>query len=181
MRKVKWTDGPGHDHELDFIRPGKKNRDVADRVVLPPDPEIAYTLRFALVLLIHESFPPRRAILLAHRSQSSRVILPRSRKVKPLDRDPAHACNHATKILVVRVQLGREHQHRMVKGELALRRGALPQSLNPLRKPDALLLRFGRSYGGECNQKYKHDDRGLHGGPQLLDEILSRAVNQDSC
>src|SRR5260370_8025181 len=98
MRQVNRTDRPGNHNELHFIRPGKKDRDVANRVVFPADPEIAHTLAFALVLLIHESLPARRAILLAYRTQSPWVILPGSRKVKSLDRDPAHSRNHAPKI-----------------------------------------------------------------------------------
>src|SRR5712671_3444833 len=106
VRKVKGADGPGNHDEVNLIRPGQKNCDITNRIVLPADPEIAHTLAFSLIMLIHEPFPARCAVLLVHGTQSVRIILPYSRKTVPVHRDAAHTCDHAAQVLVVRIQLG---------------------------------------------------------------------------
>ena len=42
MREVKWADRSGNLDEVHFGRPRNQNRDVADRLMLPVDPQIGH-------------------------------------------------------------------------------------------------------------------------------------------
>jgi hypothetical protein len=44
MGQVERVDRPGDHDKVDLIRPGKENRDVADRFILKVDPQIGQTL-----------------------------------------------------------------------------------------------------------------------------------------
>src|SRR5882762_7999932 len=140
--KVERANGPGNYDKVELIRPGEKNCDAADRVILPTNPEVAHTWAPVLLTVVHQLLPARRVVLLLHGVQNLRVVRPGIRKMVSVDRDPADACNHPAEVFVVRVQLGRKYQHRMVQRELGFRGRALPQSFDTLRNP-VVLLRLG--------------------------------------
>jgi len=66
MREVERTDGPGNHNKIDLIRPGPKNRDMANRVVLQADPNISSSWPSILGVFVHQLFPACRLVLLFH-------------------------------------------------------------------------------------------------------------------
>src|SRR6266446_6314081 len=66
MREVERTDRPCYHDKVDLIRPGQQNRDVAHRVILQANPEVAHTRASVLFTVVHQLLPARRVILLFH-------------------------------------------------------------------------------------------------------------------
>jgi len=143
MRRSKWTDGPDQPR-IDLFGRARRIDDVVIAFSPTGTKEIAYTLRFALVIcLFMNSFPPRREILLAPEVKDPGSYCHAPGKLKPLDRDSAPRLQSRDEDpRRPGPAFGRRAQHRMVKGELALRR-ELCRRAQSRGKPRCFAVAFG--------------------------------------
>src|ERR1700722_3659776 len=107
------------------------------------------------------------------------MVLPIGRKPVPVNRDSTDPCDHTAKVVVVRFYLGRQYQHRVVKSKFGFRGRGSPQSLNTLRSPTLLLLRFGRFGCGNRDHDRKNNGKKLHTAPQWSGGILPPVRSQN--
>src|SRR6202035_2519223 len=98
-----------------------ENRDVSYGLVFKVDPEIGRARTAVLVVGADQVLPAGNVELLAHGVQSVRIIHAGLREAIAVDGDAIHPRDHAAQVFVVLVQLGGEHQHRVVQGELGSR------------------------------------------------------------
>ena len=132
VRKIEGTDGPGNLEEINLGRPCDQDCDVADCVILPMDPEVRYTWKAVLVMLVYELHPSSRLVFIFHYSEGVQVIGPRRRKAKAVDGDPAYACDDPKQIIVSGIEFGGQDQHRVIQSELGFRRCALTEGTDGL-------------------------------------------------
>src|ERR1700756_5501933 len=101
MDEVERADGTGNHDEVDRVGFCKKDRDITDGVVFKTHPESGSAGPAALLMIVDELFPASDPVFPLHRVQCRRVVHVRAGETEPMDRDPAYARDHTTKIVVV--------------------------------------------------------------------------------
>ena len=121
MNKVHWTHRSRDHDEIHRVGFGEKDRDIADCVVIEAYPQSGASWAAAFFVVVDQLLPAGSLVIVLHQLQSTGIVHPRPGEMKAVDRHSTDAGNHATQVLIARIDLRREDQHRVVQRELRLR------------------------------------------------------------
>ncbi len=152
MHQVNGADGARHCDKVNLIAPSEQDGNVPDYIILEVQPQIGCSRTAILIMSRSDVLPATTPVLLPHGVEDSRVVHPSGLETKPVDGNAIDSRNYAAQAFIVLISLRRQHQHRMVQGELRPRRRILPETFNGLGNP-VLLRALSQQRDGDQNQQ----------------------------
>jgi hypothetical protein len=139
VQQVNRADGARDRDKIYLIAPSEQDGNVPDYIILEVQPQIGCSRAAILIMSRGDVLPATTPVLLPHGVEDSRVVHPSGLEAKPVDRNAIDSRDYTAQAFVVLIRLRRQHQHRVVQGELGSRKCILPEAFNGLGNP--VLLR----------------------------------------